>query len=435
LPVRAWLALEATNTAEGVTAPIALSTVARTHVEVTASNQVDEERSSIVVVQAAVPTLTWTATGGEVQVRQAVGDSLPPIPVGRGGANVPVHGSLYVEATLGGDLKLFLDCLQADQVGQGSSFADLLPGTLGVFGVPGWTGAVDGSPVPGAVDADVLLSQPPPRAQVGSPASLAGVSLRLRLTSAQRTAWLGSATSVPVSGAVVVHGAGSAEETQTVPFSRTVTVPSGGPVSLSLPLDPSTWTSLSDGGVSLRSDRVISLEATVGGVRHTLTLTRVVAGEAYPFARLLETVAATPIATAVPTVAPPVATVAPTPVATVTPKPAVVAGKAAVRSTKLKVAAKRVAVSVRCTGATACKGTLRLRTASKLRLGKGARRIVSVSALTKYSVRAGATATVRLSLSRDGRSVLAAHRSVRVHVEVKPAGGASASKRALTLRR
>ena len=147
LPVRAWLALEATNTAEGVTAPIALSTVARTHVEVTSSNQVDEERSSIVVVEAAIPTLTWTATGGEVQVRQAVGESLPPIPVGRGGADVPVHGSLYVEATLSGELKLFLDCLQADQVGQGSSFADLLPGTLGVFGVPGWTGAVDGSPV------------------------------------------------------------------------------------------------------------------------------------------------------------------------------------------------------------------------------------------------------------------------------------------------
>jgi hypothetical protein len=138
----------------------------------------------------------------------------------------------------------------------------------------------------------------------------------------------------------------------------------------------------------------------------------------------------------VPTVAP-VAPVAPTPAPTVTPKPAVVvAGKAAIRSTKLKVASKQVAVSVRCTGGTACTGTLRLRTASKLRLpGKGAKRIVSVSAVTKYSVRPGTTATVRLSLSRDGRSLLAAHRSVRVNVEVKPAGGASSSKRALTLRR
>ena len=77
LPVRGWLALEATNTAEGVVGPIALTTVARTHVEVTASNQVDEERSSIVVVQAPVPAQTWTATGGEVQVRQAAGESLP----------------------------------------------------------------------------------------------------------------------------------------------------------------------------------------------------------------------------------------------------------------------------------------------------------------------------------------------------------------------
>ena len=76
-----------------------------------------------------------------------------------------------------------------------------------------------------------------------------------------------------------------------------------------------------------------------------------------------------------------------------------------------------------------------VRTASKLRLGKGAKRIVSVSALTKYSVKAGATATVRLSLSRDGRSLLAGASFVRVNVEVKPAGGASSSKRALTLSR
>jgi hypothetical protein len=381
-----------------------------------------------------------------VQVRQAAGESLPPIPVGRNGANVQVHGSLYVEATLGGDLKLFLDCLQADQVGQGASFADLLPGSLGVFAVPGWTGVVDGVGVTGRVDADVLLSQAPPRAQVGEPAAVAGASLRLRLTAAQRTAWLGGATSgvAEIAGAVVVHGARSAEEVQTVPVSRTVTLPAAGPMTLSLPLDTSTWTSTTGDGVDLRSDRVISVDATVGGVRRTLTLTRVTAGDAYPFARLLEAVAATPIVTATPTPVPtadptaaPIATVAPTPVPSATPAPpaAVVAGKPAIRSTKLKVASKRVAVSVRCSGATACHGTLRLRTAAKLRLGKGAKRIVSVSALTKYSVKAGATATVRLSLSRDGRSLLAAHRSVRVNVEVKPSGGAATSKRALTLTR
>ena len=187
------------------------------------------------------------------------------------------HGSLYVEATLSGDLKLFLDCLQADQVGQGSSFADLLPGSLGVFGVPGWTGVVDGSRCPGGGRRRAV--EPAAAAGAGGLAGLARrVSLRLRLTAAQRTAWLGSATSVPVSGAVVVHGAGSAEETQTVP-SRAGhgagrrpgdALAAAGHVDLDSP---------SDGGVALRSDRVISLDVTVGGVRRTLTLTRVTAGE------------------------------------------------------------------------------------------------------------------------------------------------------------
>ena len=291
-----------------------------------------------------------------------------------------VHGSLFVEASLSGDLKLFMDCLQGDQVAQGSSFTDTLPGTLGVFAVPGWSGGVDGTPVSGPVDADVLLSQPPLRAEAGEPVELPGASLRLRLTEAQRTAWLGSATSVPVTGAVVVHGARSAEATQTVPVSRTVTVPAAGPVTLSLPLERSTWTSAGTDGIELRSDRVISLDAAVAGATRTLTLTRVTAGDPYPFARLLRSVAPTPIVTPVPT-----ATAVPTAagVVPVVPAPAnavaAKSGVASVRSTKLKVAARRVAVSLRCTGATTCRGTVRLRTAAKVRLGKRAKRIITLA--------------------------------------------------------
>ncbi|MDT7572623.1 MAG: hypothetical protein QOE05_2797, partial [Actinomycetota bacterium] len=318
LPVRAWLALEATNTAEGVRAPIALNTTARTHVVLTPSGLVDEERSSIVVVQAPVATQTWTATGGEVQVRQALGESLPPLPVGRDGANVRVRGSLYVEATLtfptGDVFRLYLDCLQGDQVDQGADHTDALPGTLGVFGVPGWSGAVDGVALDGAVDADLLHSQGPARTGQGQDVELRGASLRLRLTDAQRSAWLGDATSVPITGAVVVHGTRSVEETQTVPASRTVSVPAAGPVELSLPLTDSTWTAATAEGIDLRSDRVISLDATVGAQTRTLTLTRLTPGEAYPFARVLRPAAPpTPLPTATATpVAPPRATPVPT---------------------------------------------------------------------------------------------------------------------------
>ena len=96
LPVKAWLALEATNTAEGVQPPIALDTVAEVHVEFSPQGLVDESRSWITVRDAPIAVQAWTATGGEVAVRQALGDSLPPLPIGRDGAAVRVRGSLFV---------------------------------------------------------------------------------------------------------------------------------------------------------------------------------------------------------------------------------------------------------------------------------------------------------------------------------------------------
>jgi hypothetical protein len=171
----------------------------------------------------------------------------------------------------------------------------------------------------------------------------------------------------------------------------------------------------------------------VGGATRTLTLTRVTAGDPYPFARLLRSVAPTPIVTPAPTATAAPAVAGGMPVVPA-PAPAATLGVASVRSTKLKVAGRRVGVSLRCTGATACRGTVRLRTAAKVRLGKRVKRIVTLAAATKYSARAGATATVRLTLSRDGRSLLAVHRSVRVSVEVKPSV-ATAVRRTLTLKR
>jgi hypothetical protein len=435
LPVRAWLALEATNTAEGVVAPIALNTVARAHVELTAAGQVDETRSSLTVIGATVPTQTWTATGGEVQVRQAVGESLPPIPVGRDGGDVRVRGSLFIEATLAGDLKLFMDCLQGTQVDQGETFADLLPGALSTFAVPGWTGAVDGTPLADPVDADVVLGRVPPRVGSGQDVDFSGAALRLRLTAAQRSAWLAAGGSATVTGGVVVHGARSVEDAQTVPLTRAVTVPADGPATLSLPLSASTWTAAGGEGIDLRADRVISLEANVGGTTRTLTLTRVTAGDGYPFARLLrEADPPTPIVRVTPTPtapATPVPTLAPAP--TATPVPAPVPGKAAVSSTKLKVTSSRVAVSVRCAGETACRGTVRLRSAAKVRIGKRSK-VVTLTSSKAYSLPAGQSASLKLTLSKDGRSVLKARRSLKVAVELRPAGG-KVAVRQLTLRR
>ncbi len=440
LPVRAWLALEATNTEQGITPPIPLQTTARAHVVLTPGGVVDVEQSSLTVIQAPVPTQAWTATGGEVQVRQALGESLPPLPVGRDGADVQVRGSLYVEASLGAAGRLYLDCLQGLQVDQGETHTDGLPGNLGAFGVPGWTGSVRATPVPGPVDADLLHNEGPRRAGLDQQAVLSGVSLRLRLTDAQREAWVGDATSVPVSGKLTIDGDRSAEESQELTVARTVTLPADGPAVLSLPLPNSTWTAATDGGIDLRGARVLALDATVGGETRTLTLTRISPSAPYPFARVLRPGAPRkPIPTPTPTpTPPPVATASPQPTAVPAPAPTAAPTPAratvAVRSSKLKLVSRRVAVSLRCRGTTTCKGTARLRTATKVRLRKRAKRVVALTGSVRYAVPAGRSATVRLTLARDGRSLMKRRRSISARLELRASTGAAVTRR-LTLSR
>ena len=206
---------------------------------------VDEAQSWVRVADAPVPQQTWTATGGEIQVRQALGESLPPLPVGRNGADVRVRGSLFVEATLtfpsGEIFRLYLDCLQGDQVDQGSSHTDALPGSVGVFSVPGWTGTVGGATVPGPVDADLLANQGPPRADLDAAGRAAR---RVVAAAADRRAACGvvgrRAHSVPVQGSVVLAGARSDEGSQTLSVAGTVAVPAdraGGDLSAAAGLD------------------------------------------------------------------------------------------------------------------------------------------------------------------------------------------------------
>ncbi len=439
LPVRAWLALEASNTAEGVTAAIPLHTVARTHVVLTSSGLVDEERSSIVVENAPIPTQTWTATGGEVQVRQAMGESLGPLPVGRDGANVRVRGSLYVEATLtfpsGETLRLYLDCLQGEQTStSGEAQTDAQPGTLGApIRVPGFAGTLStGAAFPGRVEADLATGTGPGRVDTGQQAILRGANLRVRLTDDQREAWLEDATSVPIAVELLLHGARSVDGAQETSLAKTVTVPADGAALIDLPLPETTWTAAGAEGIDISGDRVIALRATVGAGTRTLTLTRISTSDPYPFARFLRAAASPtppPVATATP-VATASARAAPAVIATVTPKPAPPAvSKVSVRSTKLKVASRRVAVSLRCAGSSACKGTVRLRTASKVKLGKRARRIFSLTRAVKYSLAAGRTVKVKLSLSKDGRSLMARRRSLGASLELRPSDGAMTKRR------
>jgi hypothetical protein len=115
-----------------------------------------------------------------------------------------------------------------------------------------------------------------------------------------------------------------------------------------------------------------------------------------------------------------------------TPKPAT----AGVASTSLRYRDGRVRVVVRCpaTAARACAGTLRARTAARVRVGRRRATVTVLSA--SYSVEAGRRRTLRLRPTTAGRSLLRRARAVRLVVVLRARGArtATATQR-LTLRR
>ena len=75
-----------------------------------------------------------------------------------------------------------------------------------------------------------------------------------------------------------------------------------------------------------------------------------------------------------------------------------------------------------------------VRTAAKVKLGKRAKRVLTLTRSARYSVKAGGRATVRLTLSADARALLKRSKTVSVRIVVKPAGGREITRR-VTLRR
>ena len=79
-------------------------------------------------------------------------------------------------------------------------------------------------------------------------------------------------------------------------------------------------------------------------------------------------------------------------------------------------------VSLGCT-VTSCSGTVLVRTASKVKLGKRAKKVLTLTRTARYSVKAGGRATIRLTLSADARALLRRSKTVSVRIVIKPAGG------------
>jgi len=122
----------------------------------------------------------------------------------------------------------------------------------------------------------------------------------------------------------------------------------------------------------------------------------------------------------------------PAPVAPVA-RPVASPGRLAVA--RLKLTGRRVAVTLSCPArGVACRGVLRIRTASKLKVGRRKAAVLTVVAARRYAVPAGRRLVLRLPVKPAVRTLLKRRPAVRVVVSLDPARGRTLS-RAVPLRR
>jgi hypothetical protein len=432
LPVHGWLALEATNTVEGTTAPIRLDTKAVAHADVPLGHAPTERTAWFDDVVAPIPDQAWTASGGDVLVRQAVGTKMAPIPAGRDGAPIQINGGLFVAAELDASTRLFLDCTTGAQLSAGLGHSDTLPVPLDAgIHVPGFSAALSGGTADWST-VDAQLENPALfRAAAGQTIDVTGSKLRVRLTPEQRAEWLGASGDASVDGTVTLAGDRSAEPPQVVPLSATA-VPATGAGDIVLDVPSTRWTPISSAGVDLRSSGGITLRATVGGTTRTLTLSPApsLRPTAYPFAYVLGPDPRTrfddptpPGGGGVGTGNPPLiggtGGFAPPPVR----RPAVEKRTTIkVRTTVLK--RRKGKVRIRLTNLdrkATTKGKFELVTRSKYRVGKSRKkRTVTLVATKSFSLRKGRSTTYTVKLTKSATTLLRSRKSLKAKLTVRP---------------
>jgi hypothetical protein len=435
VPVRAWVALEATNTAQGIAPPVELTATAVAHVTTPPGAEPTPTDAYFDPVVAPIPDQSWTATGGDVVVRQAPATRMGAIPAGRDGATVRVNGSLFVSAALGGDTQLFLDCAPGDPLDGGRAHGDRLFPALAVPPrVPGFTGTVDGAPLAQDVDATATATALP-RADAGQTATVADGVLRLRLTAAQRSAWLGGSGTASISGTVELAGDRSVQGAQTVPVTATAASTTGAD-EIALPLGSSAWTPTGTDGVDVRTARELVLIAVGPAGTRVLRLQRADPSPPYPFAYVLgpDPLQGAPVPPADGSASPPAlggGGFAPPPAGAAT-KPAARATTVRIRATTLRRRGGKLRVTLANLRPKAVtRGRVKLVTTAKHRVaGRKVARRVTLATAKAFSLRAGRRGTVVLRVSNAGNALLRTRRSVRATLTVVPK--ASTTQRTVT---
>lgn len=180
IPVTVWVAVRGVNTAERVQVQ-QVDTVATTTIATGPGGLF----ASATPIAYSVPSLAdtdWTATGGDVSFQQAPSGSMPPLPVGTGGAPRTPRGSVYILARLG-DAQLGLDCLPGGFVGGGGNFSEIAAEPFAFVDVPAFQ-CVNGAAPPAGLAVDPIDVE-----LVRDPATPSNVIAGGAFTTAPRVRW------------------------------------------------------------------------------------------------------------------------------------------------------------------------------------------------------------------------------------------------------
>lgn len=365
IPVKVWVAVQATNTVERTQLLGPVSVQAETTITTDASGAF-VSATPITYAPPALPVTTWTAVGGDIVFSQAPAGSITQrLPIGPNDVLRSVTGSAVILADLS-PARFSMDCRPGRGNATGTGPVDEAPVTVATAAVPMNQTCEDRS------FAQATITGPALGYTAGQPFTLSGV----------RVAGVDA-------GSLTIRGAGTVEGTRVAAIT-------GGVVA------DTTWTPSGTGPITFTQ------APGLGGL--TVGALRCVAGFLQLDGTVVDNPAPPVFATATippppPPPPPPVVVVEqPGPVVTPAPSPTPQpkTGKVSVRSKRLALTRGKVKLQLACSKAGPCTGRLNVLKTAK-----------------RYSIAAGKTKTYTLSLKTKAK---------RVKVTLTPATGARVSK-------
>ncbi len=154
IPVKGWVALAGTNTAEAKQVVTFTASVSTTISDPNGIPGNGDETATPLNLNLSLPDTTWTPLGGNIEFAQGAPGSLPAIPAGQvGPAAVTPQGGVFISAQVaGGLIKANFDCQAGTSAVGGATFTAATAGpfaTVTVTGGGATTTTAPGTTAPG----------------------------------------------------------------------------------------------------------------------------------------------------------------------------------------------------------------------------------------------------------------------------------------------